>query len=478
MKTVPFFVLMSIVTTTTGCDYDRKIDLTSFSLYPYEPTHTHMAGFVITDSHTPFAIPDSFTAINKLSAELMQCDWIISPNYLLKVFELSSLLQESHLKEADVYIQALQDARKTYRSNMFKVNALSDVLIQNAEEKLAQLTTDIQQIEHYIELFKNNEAFYKSKISVLQKELEIQQDLFFITKRKFYQQLSQLVNNPTAAFNIHDALNFELKKKTTPECEHFWGDYELIPTSDTENCVYINFDQLMTYVESNQEDVKAFISQNAVEIWDKMTRLSGFYDPQRNVQFFNNNLQSQLTTCEEEFHERHELCKEHCPDINQLKKKLVRLKQEKQKIVETLPTNEFGKIDKHSKAFQQALLQKLNAEHLVLQDPLAAFIALYHDNNNVQPLLNAYAEKMIADYPAQYKISVDKTGTYSKPKVDEKHFALYFDINPTLSIVYAPTKYQKIPRILTAQDTAVRRYKQGVKATISQNLMARWKIDT
>ncbi|WP_434145414.1 hypothetical protein [Photobacterium leiognathi] len=475
MNKFRYFALISIIAMTTACDVERKVDFESFSLSPNEIKANDIHGFIITNTNNPLAIPQTFNQIQQISSELLNSDWLSSPNYASDISKLLLLLKETQLTDAQPFINELEQAKRTYRTNLLRINAYAQTLQRAIDKTSLRYNNEISEHERKIALLTHSNDYYLNKIAVLDKQIQVQQQKFFDTRNDFYDHLNKVVKDPVTAFNINDNLNFELKEKKTPKCEHFWGDYELLNIKDAKYCTYINLDALVRYITpNNKEQVINIIQTEAVKVWQEMTYLNGFYDTKTNKHYFVNNLRSQLIQAQNNYADKQTLCRRKCPSLLALEQQLVKLKEDKLNLIDKALVDENNKINIHSVAFSQLLKKAFTSENLGLSDPLTGFATLYRDPQIVSAFTTEYAHKIIDTYPKEYTISVSQNGNYIKPKIKDREYSLYFSVEPSCSIIYQPTETKSLPKVITSKTNHVQTKDCGLEKVIEHNLKQKW----
>ncbi|MCG3862655.1 hypothetical protein I3259_01295 [Photobacterium sp. Ph5] len=464
-----------MIAITSACDVERKIDFESFSILHNENLSHDIHGFIITESSNPLKVPSSFNNINQLSNTLIHSNWLSSKDYLSNINELVYAFEETQLQESQVFINALKQAQKNYTQNILRINAYAQTLQYSYDKTLARYTIEANDYRKKITLLEQPNDYYLENITRVENELELQREKYFKSKKLFIDRLNVVLNDPTTAFNINDNLNFKIRQKTKPQCEKFWGDYESIKTKNSNNCVYINIDYLISNVSINNKNaVHQIIKNNAVNLWNELTLLNGFYDTKTNKTHFKNNLRSQLANLKNDYLQRKQLCAHTCPSVPMLKQQLVSLKEEKNKIIEPSILDKNNKIDIHSRAFNRMLTHSLLSHDLEITNPLNAFIALYDNPKVVDTFTSEYAHKIIINYPKEFTISIDRRGNFIKPKIPTKHYSLYVDVGSTCSIIYQPNHQGLLPKVISADSLNVKTKNCGLAELIKHNLEQQW----
>nr|WP_161119760.1 hypothetical protein [Photobacterium lucens]MZG58339.1 hypothetical protein [Photobacterium lucens] len=470
-----YFALISLIASTTACDMERKVDFESFSLSPNEIKANDIHGFIITEKNNPLTIPQTFNQIQRLSHTLLKSDWLLSPDYLCNINELLSLLKGTQLTEAQPFIKELEQAKRTYRTNLFRIHAYAQTLQRSIDKTERRYNSEINEHERKLAVLSHSNEYYLNKIAEINRKIQVQQHVFFNSKNTLYNALNNVVKDPVVAFNINDNLKFDLKKKLTPDCERFWGDYELLNIQDAKYCTYINLDSLVSYITpNNKEQVINIIQTEAVKVWRAMTYLNGFYDTKNNTHYFANNLRSQLINVQNNYAYRQTLCQRKCPSSLALEQQLAKLKEEKLTVIDKALVDENNKIDVHSIAFSKLLNHTFTSENLGLSDPLTPFSDLYHNPQVVDSFTAEYAHKIVASYPKDYIISVSQNGKYIIPNIKDSHYSLFFSVDPSCSIIYQPTESERLPKVITHKTDHVKTKDHGLTEVIGHNLKQKW----
>ncbi|WP_157044441.1 hypothetical protein [Photobacterium sp. SKA34] len=475
MKKIRYFFIISMIAITSACDVERKIDFESFSILHNENLSRDIHGFIITENSNPLKIPSSFNTISQLSNTLIHSDWLSSKDYLSNINELIYALEETQLKEAQVFINALKQAKKNYAQNILRVNAYAQTLQYSYDKTLDRYTVEASDYRKKITLLEKSNDYYLTNIARVEKELEIQREKYFKAKKSFINRLNVALKDPITTFNINDNLNFKIRQKTKPKCEKFWGDYESINTKNNNNCVYINIDYLVSNVsKNNKESVHQIIKNNALNLWSELITLNGFYDTKTNKTYFKNNLRSQLAKLKNDYLKRKQLCAHTCPSVPMLKQQLASLKDEKNKIIEPYILDKNNKIDIHSTGFNKILNRSFQSNNLEITNPLNTFIALYDNPKAVDAFTSEYAHKIIINYPKEFTISINRNGHFIKPKIPTKNYSLFVNVGSTCSIIYQPNRQGLLPKVISADSLNVKTKNCGLEELIKHNLEQKW----
>ncbi|KJG14617.1 hypothetical protein UB38_01480 [Photobacterium iliopiscarium] len=131
-----------------GCDKESHIDYSSFNIQPEIIPDQKQQGFIITNNCSPFKTPLDFKNLEQASKSLINSNWLSNPYYLEEIHSLIYQFNQIHLKNADIFIQALHNSALIYKKNMVEVNIIKRKLQAETNKKIKYYQQKLSSIDN------------------------------------------------------------------------------------------------------------------------------------------------------------------------------------------------------------------------------------------------------------------------------------------------------------------------------------------
>lgn len=470
-----FFILLPIMATLTGCDKENHIDYSSFNIKPEIILFQKHQGFIITDTISPFNIPLEFKQLKNASKSLINSNWLANPSYLEDINHLIYDFNQTHIKESNLFIQALNNSALIYKHNMIEVNNLKRNLQKDINHKLDYYQQEITSINTTLAIIEMPEIQHLKNIALIKTNIQ--------KKQQYYVQLRRLLRNSLHSITLSNDLiadlisdiNFKYKRKNTLYCSQYLGDYQQVTLSLPHACVYYNQDQLITKVpDIQQQQVKNILNQYVPQLWTTMVQLNGYFESDYNEQVFDNYLHKNLIIANNNLTTKRSLNAEWQGNyaIEKQVNKLKQLNIALSKNMNNHLLDEHKNINISTTEFYKKLSPLLTSGDV--KDPISPFSQLYNNKIVIEKFSHEYATKILNTYPKELTFDITNNGTFTLPKIHANHYKIVIDVKENYSVIYNSCDISMLPKNLTRHTPNTSLIKYNLNQIISQQLFNQW----
>lgn len=469
MNVIGKLCLLSTVCGLMACKAESQLDLTSFDINP-DNQNLAISGFVITEQNNLLSPPDEFVHIHVLSKRLIEHHWLQHPNFLGELSELKELFRETALPEATLLMATLEAAQNRYLSYLNNVDLVAKGMQREIDKDLDCYNSTIDKLNKKIHFLETPEAIYHDKIRVLTEKIKYQSTQYNQLNDTLRQSLQQVVDRHDPNIKIIDDLKFSYDDQPHDICRQYKGMSELL-TTIRNNCVYINRDQLLSAFPTDLKvQASQIIDSYAPEIWQSMTQLSGYFDTSDNKQYFPDNLKYQLAQARQALREKRYISEdESAVLLSRYQQELIDIQQHRNDTIDTGLLNPYFRVDTRSDAFINQLSQ--------VASPVQPYADVYNNADIKKSFSQAYAEKMLYQYPNELFFTVSPSGLFSIPNQDEAKRVIFSLTDNNRYFTYDMTKRSQLPHIIRSDSIHISPSTQSLVDELSSRLLQSWALN-
>ncbi len=445
--------ILAAVFSLAACQGDNRLDLASLNVANVNKFNASSRGYVVTEHNDLLAVPELFQDFQRLSSALTEQHWLKNTQFIEQANNLKVLFQTSELPEAQIFIDAIDEAISQYSSNIAKANALANKKQQEIDLDSKAYQSKINSLEHTLSLLKTPEQEYETVLDKLSTAITKESRHFAKLKHDFQSSFRELDSDDhPMAYDIR----FSYVQQPRAMCGRFDEMRELITTIN-EGCAYVNREELLDEIPvAYHPQAEELIDYYAPLLWLSMTKLSGFFDTNYNTQFFPNNLRQLHTSNTIALKEKRILMKSNTLEmLKDYEHRLAQLKSERSQNIPYPFVDDHFAIDINSDAFIDYFEQYSKQHHYSLYQPTQRFKQLITDQAVIKPFTSAYATKIIRNYPAALTFRVSGRGYYNIPS-REKAIGVIFDFTHSdQHMILCNRNHQGLPDIVTKSTPAL-----------------------
>ncbi|WP_299013368.1 hypothetical protein [uncultured Photobacterium sp.] len=466
MNIISKLSLLSVLCGLVTCNAESQLEINSFNTE--QDRHAAIvSGYVITDQNDLLSVPEEFIHIHTLSHHLLEQHWLQNPNFIGDVTELKRLFRETQLPEAASFIATLEATKKRYLNNLDNVNAIANSMQREIDKDLDCYNLTIDKLQYKIQLLETPEETYQAKIQELENEIKLHSQHYSQLSKSLHQSLQQTLEKHALNTQLIHELKFNYEKQPHAICRQFKGMSELVSTIQN-NCVYINRDQLLSAFPTDlKSDAEKIIDAYAPDIWQTMTRLNGYFDTSTNRQYFKNNLKRQLAKARQALREKKYIDeKQSTLLLQKFRQQLAQAEQKRNDTIDVGYLDQHFRIDTSSKAFVRLME---NA-----QSPTEPFSEVYSASDIKQNFTDAYAKKLLMEYPAELYFTVSSNGLFSIPKQTSAQQLVFNFANNKKFLTYNVAKQSNLPHVIRSDSEHVELSSHSLLDELNTQLQKYW----
>ena len=438
MNVISKLSLLIAVFGIAACNPESQLDINSFNI---KTDNQGLHGYVITEQSNLMIIPEEYIHIHRLADQLLNKHWLQNHSFLSDLTELISLFKTTKLPEANVFIASLEAAKHRYLISVDNVDSFARTIQRDIDNDLKFYQQAIDELQDKINLLQTPEDVYVKKIKSLNHEIKYQSRQYSQLKNTFRQSLNEVIAKNDPESKLINDIKFDFSPLSRKMCSQYKGMSELLTTA-SENCVYINRDQLLFPFPSElKPEASAIIDHYAPQIWHAMTSLNGYFDTVENKQFFPENLNSQMVKARAALREKRHLCEhESAVLIEQYHRQIAAIKKKHHDTMTEDYLDQHLRIDTGSDAFISRFCKTSR--------PIHPFAKVYRSPSDQRRFARAYARKMLSEHPAQLHFAVSSDGRFSIPKSKQANMLIFDLPGKNGLITYEMVKNTDLPSII------------------------------
>ncbi|MGF1692209.1 hypothetical protein [Photobacterium kagoshimensis] len=449
--------ILATVLSLVACQGDNKLDLASLNVANVNKFNASSRGYVVTEHNDLLAVPELFQEYQRLSTSLTQQHWLKNRAFIDQANRLKILFQASELDEAQIFIDALDQAISQYSSNIAKVNAIARKKQREIDLDSMAYQEKTSKLEHTLSILKTPVREYQTKLDLISTAITEESRHFAKLKHDFQSSFRELDSDDhPMAYDIR----FSYIQQPHAMCGRFDEMRELLTTIN-EGCAYINKEELLDEIPViYHPQAEELINYYAPLLWLSMTKLSGFFDTNYNTQFFPNNLRRLYASNKIALSEKRILMQENTQEmLEDYEYRLAQLKKQRSQSIPYTLLDEHNVVDTSSDAFIHYFEQYSTKYDYSLYQPIQQFQRLINDQAAIKTFTSAYAQKIIRNYPETLTFQVTGRGYYSIPSRD-KAIGIIFDFTHSdQHMILCNRNLKGLPAIVTKSTPALNRIK-------------------
>jgi len=469
MNVIGKLTLFSTLLGLVACKAESRLDLTSLTMSQNNQAPA-VYGYAITEQNNLLSVPEEFAHIHTLSMQLLDKDWQQHPNFLGELTELKSLFSDTKLPEAAYFIETLEATKQRYLSYLNNIDSVAKAMQHEIDESLDCYNDSIEKLNERIRLIETPEDTYIAEIHDLKSKVEDQSRQYSQLNATFHQSLQQVIDKQNPEIKLIDDLTFSYDNLPHSICPQYKDMSELLTTIPN-NCVYINRDQLLSPFPSNlRTEASDLINRYAPKIWRSMTQLNGYFDTSKNKQYFPDNVNYQLAQARKALREKRFLDEQDSAAlVDNYQQKLTALQLKRDNTFDKGFLNQHQRVDTSSEAF-------INKHFNEASPPSQPFSDVYSSSDIKQRFTEAYARKVLREYPAELQFTVSSEGLFSIPNQQEAS-RLIFNFDDTYQYVtYDIIKRSQLPHIIRADSDHIAMSTQSLIDDLNSRLQRYWRV--
>lgn len=465
------FLLLCFI---TGCDKESYIDYSSFNIKPEIIPYQKQQGFIITNNYSPFKIPSEFNNLEYAAKKLVSSNWLSNPHYLEDINHLIYLFNQTHIKNSDVFIQALNNSALIYKKNMIEVNIIKRKLQADITQKLNHYQQQLTLINTQLEIMQINEKKQIKHISNIKNTIKEKQQYYTKLRRSLKRDLQAILLDNDLTFDLISDIKFKYRIDKTLHCSKYLDIYQKIKSTSPYACIYYNKEELINKIpKEKQHKIAVIIDTYIPKLWKTMVQLNGYFEYDYNKQVFNNYLQKDLMVANNNLAIKRTFKTEQQVQYS-IEKLINKSKQLNIAMAANINKNLLDKdnmIDISSTAFYDQLLPLLSNN---IKDPTLNFSLLYNNKSLIKKFTQEYAIKILNEYPKKLTFSVADNGKFTLPKIRENRYKIVIDVKESYSVIYNNDNILTLPTDLRRNTPNTIAMGYNLNQVISQKLFKQW----
>ncbi|RWX55053.1 hypothetical protein [Photobacterium chitinilyticum] len=468
MNVISKLCLLSTICGLVACKTESQLDLDSLSINHHNQ-NLEISGFVITEQSSPLSVPEEYVQIHTLSSQLLGQHWLQHPNFLGDLAELKALFKNTRLPEAGSFIAALEQTKNHYINSLNNIDLKAKGLQREIDKDLDDYKTSIAELETKILFLQTSENVYHERVRTLELNIKLQSRQYHQINDVLRQSLQQLLNKHAPNIQLINELTFSYDDQPHAICRQYNGMSELL-TTISQNCVYINRDQLLSpfpsFLKGRASDL---IDSYAPAIWRSMTRLNGYFDTTKNKQYFPDNLKYQLAQTRQALREKKYINENKSALLlHRYQQELAYTRQQQDDTLSKRFLDQNLRIDTRSDAFINLLNQT--------ESPVHPYADLYNSTGIKNRFTHAYAEKVLSQYPYELSFTVSPSGYFSIPNQTKAKSVIFNFTDGSQFLNFKITKRSPLPHIISSESTNLSLNTHSLIDALSEKLEQRWAI--
>ena len=467
-----FIILLCMV---AGCDKESHIDYSSFNIQPEIIPDQKQQGFIITNNCSPFKTPLDFKNLEQASKSLINSNWLSNPYYLEEIHSLIYQFNQIHLKNADIFIQALHNSALIYKKNMVEVNIIKRKLQAETNKKIKYYQQKLSSIDTYLKITRTDEKQQVNEISNIKNKIKEKQKHYINIRRSLRNDLNAILLNNDLTFDLISDINFTYRIDKSLHCSKYLGVYQPITFTAPNACVYYNKEELIeTIPQQFQPQVVIILNKYVPELWKTMVQLNGYFESNYNKQVFDSYLQKDLMIANNNLAIKRTMTVEHQSQyaINEHINKYNKLTMEMATSINKALLDVHNKVNVSSMAFYEYLSPLLL--HDKIKDPIVNFSLLYNNKPLIKKLTQEYATKILNEYPKELTFNIANNGKFTLPKIRENSYKIVIDVKESYSVIYNGCNILTPPKDFHQNTPNTISMGYNLKQVISQKLFKQW----
>ncbi|MEC6882113.1 hypothetical protein [Photobacterium piscicola] len=467
-----FFIMLCMV---AGCDKESHIDYSSFNIQPEVIPDQKQQGFIITNKCSPFKTPLDFKNLEYTSKALINSNWLSNPHYLEDINHLIYQFNQTHIKNANIFIQALNNSALIYKKNMIEVNIIKRKLQADIDAKLMYYQQELASINSHLEIIKKDEKQHLNEIKTIKNKIQEKQKYYIKLRRSLKHELQTILLDDDLTFDLISNIKFKYKTDKTLHCSKYLGEYQQITFTSPDTCIYYNKEELINKIpQQYQSQVNIVMNTYVPKLWKTMVLLNGYFESTYNKQVFDHYLQKDLMIANNNLAIKRTINmgrqSQHAIDnyVEQYNKLTMAMANN---IDKTL-LDDQNKVNISSMAFYE----KLSPLRLgnKIKDPIVNFAILYNNKALVTKLTQEYATKILNEYPKELTFSIANNGNFILPKIRENNYKIIIDVKKSYSVIYNGHNTLTPPKDFSQQTPNTTSMGYNLNQIISQQLFKQW----
>ena len=459
----------------SGCDNKSNIDYSSFNITPEIIPSQKQQGFIITDAYSPFNTPLEFKNLECTAKSLINSNWLSNPHYLEDINNLIYQFNQINIKSSDVFIQSLNNSALIYNRNMIEVNILKRKLQTDIDKKLSDYQQKLASIDTHLDIIKKDEKQHVEKINTIKTKIKEQQQYYANLRRSLKNDLHTILRDNDLVFDLISNIKFKYKEDKTLHCSKYFDIYQKINLTSSHNCIYYNKEELINKTPKQyHHQVSLVFNKYIPELWKTMVTLNGYFDLNYNKQVFDDYLQKDLMTANNNLAIKRTIKSQqnsqHAIEEYVNKSKQLHLKMDLNADKSLLDDNNI--IDISSTEFHKKLSRLLTNRSI--KNPIVNFSLLFNNKNLVENFTHEYATKILNEYPKKLSFNIKNNGDFILPKINANHYKIVIDVKKSYSVIYNSCSILTPPTDLTQKTPNTTAIEHNLNQIISQQLFKQW----
>ncbi len=468
-----FFIIMLCM--VAGCDKESHIDYSSFNIQPEVIPDQKQQGFIITNKCSPFKTPLDFKNLEYASKSLIRSNWLSNPHYLEDINNLIYQFNQTHIENAAIFIQALNNSALIYKKNMIEVNIIKRKLQTEINSKLMYYQHELASVNTRLETVKKDEKQHLKEISIIKNKIKEKQKYYIKLRRSLKNDLEAILLDDVLTLDLVSNINFKYKKDKTLHCSKYLGEYRQITFTSPDVCVYYNKEELLNKIpQKYQSKINVIMNTYVPELWKTMVGLNGYFEANYNKQVFDHYLQKDLMVANNNLAIKRTINmgkqSQHTIDnyIQQYNKLTIAMENN----IDRALLDEQNQINISSKAFYQKLSPLLLSNKI--KDPIVNFLILYNNKGLVTKLTQEYATKILNEYPKELTFNIASNGNFILPQIRGNNYKIAIDVKKSYSVIYNGHNVPAPPKDFSQKTPNTTSMGYNLNQIISQQLFKQW----